>query len=229
MRYPFIQHKYRNFSVEGCKTVIRYIMYGYRGRGESMPDETTPKDDTREIVIIPVDKNHKPVLLTDLKIEQVDSHFRTVRELRGLRWNLQPGTYKVKVMSPSLKMQTFTLRVTPDEEVYQLVVEEIKGKGRSSPRVRVSIPVSYRNDMGDWVSTESLNLSETGICMIRRSKNLASESIYVRLFLPTSTVPLECPARICWSKEDEPKMGLELYLTPNMKASLNNWLSKQGI
>jgi len=191
-----------------------------------MPEDTADKDGAKEIVIIPVDKNHKPVLLTDLKIEQVDTHFRTVRELRGLRWNLQPGTYKVKVMSPSLKMQTFTLRVTPDEEVYQLVVEEIQGKERANPRIPVTIPVSYRNDQGDWVSTESINLSDAGICLIRRSKTLKSESIYVRLYVPVSSVPLECPARICWSKEDEPKMGLELYLTPNMKASLNNWLKK---
>jgi len=118
--------------------------------------------------------------------------------------------------------------VTPGEEVYQLVVEDIKGKERGTQRVPVSIPVSYRNDEGDWVSSESINLSAAGVCLIRRSKTLKSDSIYVRLYVPVSSVPLECPARICWSKEDEPKMGLELYLTPNMKASLNNWLSKCG-
>jgi len=193
-----------------------------------MSDDVNTKGDTREIVIIPVDKNHKPVLHTDLKIEQVDNHFRRVRELRGLRWNLKPGNYKVKVMLPTLKMKTFTLRVTPEEEVYQILVEETAGKERVARRVPVTIPVSYRNDQGDWVATESINLSDAGLCLIRRTKTLKSESIYVRLYVPVSSVPLECPARVCWSKEDTPTMGLELYLTPNMKASLNNWLSKNS-
>jgi hypothetical protein len=193
-----------------------------------MSDDVNTKGDTREIVIIPVDKNHKPVLHTDLKIEHVDDHFRQVHELKGLRWNLKPGTYKVKVMMPSLKMKTFTLRITPDEEVYQLLVEEPAGKERAVRRWPVTIPVSYRNDQGDWVASESINISDAGLCLIRRTKTLKSESIYVRLYVPVSSVPLECPARIAWSKEDEPTMGLELYLTPNMKASLNNWLSKNN-
>jgi PilZ domain len=205
---------------------LEYNQYKIWGGG-SMPDEIN-KDDVREIVVIPVDKNHKPVLYTDLKIEQVDDHFRRVKELRGLRWNLKPGTYKIKVMMPSLKMKTFTLHITPEEEVYQLLVEETAGKERATKRVPVSIPVSYRNDQGDWIASESLNLSDAGLCLIRRTKNLKAESIYVRLYLPLSSVPLECPARVAWSKEEEPTMGLELYLTPNMKSSLNNWLSKQG-
>lgn len=193
-----------------------------------MSEDAKSSDETREIVIIPVDGNNRPVLLTDLKIEQVDNHFRTVRELRGLKWNLQPGTYKVKVMLPSLRMKTFTLQITPEEEVYQLVVEEFTGKERQSQRVPVSIPVSYRNDDGTWVSSESINISAAGLCLIRRSKNINAESVQVRLYVPVSSVPLECPARVCWTKEDESKMGLELYLSPNMKASLNNWLSKCG-
>jgi len=185
------------------------------------------KERARQVIIIPVDTNDKTLLHTDLKIEQVDSHFRRVQEVRGLEWKLTPGTYKVKIQLPNLQMKIFTLRVTPNETVYKLTLGEPKpNKDRTASRIPVSLPVSYRGDNGNWVSTQSINISSAGLCIVRKNTSDASDNLYVRLFLPISSVPLECPARICWTKEQEAKMGLELYLTPNMKASLSNWLSK---
>jgi hypothetical protein len=189
------------------------------------------KDDregsAREIIIIPVDANDKALLHSDIKIEEVDAHFRRVQEVRGLEWKLAPGTYKVKIMLPSLHMKTFTLRVTPEETVYRLTLgEATTGKVRGSSRIPVSLPVSYRGDNGNWVSTQSINISTAGLCLVRKSSSDKSDNLYIRLFLPISSIPLECPARICWTKDQEAQMGLELFLTPNMKASLGNWLSK---
>jgi hypothetical protein len=187
------------------------------------------KGTAREIFIIPVDANDKAVLHTDIKIEEVDAHFRRVREVRGLEWKLTPGIYKVKIMLPSLHMKTFTLRVTAGETVYRLMLgEATTGKVRSSSRIPVSLPVSYRGDNGNWISTQSINISTAGLCLVRKSSTVKSDNLYVRLFLPISSVPLECPARICWMKEQDEQMGLELFLTPNMRASLGNWLSKYG-
>lgn len=189
--------------------------------------EGDSKPNAREVIIIPVDTNDKTVLHTDIKVEEVDSHFRRVQEVRGLEWKLPPGTYKVKIQLPSLQMKTFTLRVTPDETVYKLTLGDAKSsKSRTSSRIPVSLPVSYRGDNGNWISTQSINVSTAGLCLVRKSASRSSENLYVRLFLPISSVPLECPARVCWTKEQDSQMGLELYLTPNMKASLSNWLSK---
>lgn len=232
------------------------------------------EEGVQEVVVIPIDEHDRVVLFSEIKIEKVDLHFRSVRDPQGIAYHLAPGEYRVKVLLPSLQMKIATLEVKQDihfykirieydtrfqtrpgpepvvpaepvrhtEPVYQpepahsfmeksqpVAVDNTAPESQDSEESRVetrfdsSFPVSYRTDGGKWISTKAVNVSTTGLCLANTHGKIAGENVYVRLFVPISSIPLECPARVCWS--EDPETGLQLFLTTNMKSSLSNWLA----
>jgi len=215
----------------------------------------------QEIVVIPVDEHDRVVLFSEIKIEKIDLHFRSIRDAQGIGYHLVPGDYRIKVLLPSLQMKIATLVVKPDIHFYKIRIEydsrfhsrpamepvlpaepdkppveaarpaekynsapdPLPGQNRIETRIGSSFPVSYRTDGGKWISSKAVNVSTTGLCLANTHGKIAGENVYVRLFVPISSIPLECPARVCWSKD--PETGLQLFLTTNMKSSLSNWLA----
>lgn len=217
------------------------------------------QNQSREIVLVPVDENGRVLLFSDVKIERVDHDYRTIRDPEGLTWKLQPGNYTVKVFLRDLQMKSVPLTVTPDVSHYRLPVptqidpaanpqaptvppapEPIQTKKQvssarkknSAPDLRkrfpASFPVSYRLDSGKWVKAKALNVSASGICVENFAHVTEDDNLYVKLHVPIATIPIECPARVVWVMSEgarTPCMGLQLFLTPNMRESLDRWLS----
>ena len=109
-------------------------------------------------------------------------------------------------------------------------VEEQNKVSDSNERKRfpITFPVSYRTDSGKWVKAKALNVSANGICVENLDRVTEDDNLYVRLHVPVATIPIECPARVVWVKAKNsrtPCMGLQLFLTSNMKDSLDRWLS----
>ena len=219
------------------------------------------QDRGQEIVLVPVDENGRVLLFSDLKIENVDRDYRTIRDPEGLSWQLQPGNYTVKVFLRDLQMKSVPFTVTPEVSRYKLSVPtkpapqtdfEIaevpvppppappRPEQKTSPRAKslsdsdvrkrfpISFPVSYRVDSGKWVQAKALNISASGVCVENLAHVTEDDNLYVRLHVPIATIPIECPARVVWvmSKDSQtPCMGLQLFLTANMRDSLDKWLS----
>jgi hypothetical protein len=110
------------------------------------------------------------------------------------------------------------------------VVEEQEKVSDSDERKRfpVTFPVSYRTDSGNWVKAKALNVSANGVCVENLARVTEEDNLYVKLHVPVATIPIECPARVVWVKSKSsrtPCMGLQLFLTSNMRDSLDRWLS----
>jgi hypothetical protein len=106
--------------------------------------------------------------------------------------------------------------------------KRLEDQSAIEPRHNTSIPVSYRVGAGQWLNSKSVNLSTTGVCIESMGQVGSEDTLYVRLHVPVSSVPIECPARVVWVKIKDvprPRMGLQLYLTDNMRTSINNWLT----
>jgi PilZ domain len=243
-----------------------------------MPENPDPQD----IILVPVDENGRVLLFTDLKIENIDRDYRTIRDPNGLTWKIIPGDYTVKVFLRNLEMKTVPLKVergvtryrlpvqttteTPDTEqsipevnsfqfqpkvspqppkpspaaevIHSLAPAEkarhssqerrVAKDSGSSKRFLASFPVSYRTDSGKWVQAKAVNVSASGLCVENIGRITENDNLYVRLHVPVATIPIECPARVVWvTSEDKstPCMGLQLFLTANMRESLDRWLS----
>jgi len=238
-------------------------------------------DDPQEIILVPVDENGRVLLFTDLKIEQIDPDYRTIRDPNGLTWKIIPGDYTVKIFLRSLEMKSVPLKVEPGISRYRLAVPtemEAPEGGENAPsqppanethsfavqppkkyvappevihdphilkkgddsdrrgkkdsgaakRFPASFPVSYRTDSGKWIQAKALNVSGSVVCVENIGKISLDDNLYVRLHVPIATIPIECPARVVWvtSKDTSaPCMGLQLFLTANMRESLDRWLS----
>jgi PilZ domain-containing protein len=242
-----------------------------------MVDNQDP--DPQEIILVPVDEDGRVLLFTDLKIEQIDPEYRTIRDPNGLTWKIIPGDYTVKIFLRNLQMKSVPLHVEPGVSNYRLNVptdpefarpaaspasppqpessfsfetpkkqvlsrevippapiqarqsgSERRGTVENTPAKRypISFPVSYRTDAGKWIQAKALNISGTGICVENIGRISEDANLYVRLHVPVATIPIECPARVVWvtSKDNsQPCMGLQLFLTANMRESLDRWLS----
>jgi PilZ domain len=73
-----------------------------------------------------------------------------------------------------------------------------------------------------------LNLSPTGVCVENPASVTEEDNLYVKLHVPVAPIPIECPARVVWVKSTsarKPCMGLQLFLTGNMRDSIDRWLS----
>jgi hypothetical protein len=210
---------------------------------------------TQEITLVPVDEKGRALLFCDIKIEQIDRDYRTVREPEGLKWRLQPGNYTVKVFLRNLEMKTVSLTVRAGVSDYRLQVPTSpspvtfeyggqtsavsprpaetgkKSERGSDPDLRkrfpISFPVSYKTDTGQWTKSKALNVSASGLCVENLSNVTENDNLYVKLHVPVATIPIECPARVVWVISNATKkcMGLQLFLTSNMRESLDRWLS----
>jgi hypothetical protein len=184
----------------------------------------------QQILIRPIDSEGRTVLGAEMRIENVDQNFRTVRDWKGLSYKLRPGEYRARILLPDLHAKSVNFRVKAGLLIYNLRVQEKLEGTRRERRFAYSIPVDYRTEEGFWVSSQTVNISETGVCLLKRPLRIQNNEITVRLFVPLESAPLECPARIRWSKDEEsdlPKMGVELFLTTTMKHHLADWLHHQ--
>jgi hypothetical protein len=183
----------------------------------------------QDIFLRPVDAGGRTVLSAEIKIEGVDPNFRTVRDWRGIPFRLRPGNYQVKVLLPNLQTKTLPLAVTGDVYNYTLILEDKPTPSRREPRIPLTIPVDYRTSEGSWISTQTVNLSGRGICLIKKPSRITDRNTYVRLFVPPPFGPLECQARVRWEKEGVvPYMGMELLLNSSAKMRLTDWLQQSS-
>jgi hypothetical protein len=180
-----------------------------------------------DVLIRPVDSRNKTILFSEIKIENVDPNFRLVRDEAGLACRLAPGNYQAKLILPDMSVRSFPLKIVEDSLVYTLPVDQESGSSRHEPRFHMSVPVVYRTTDGRWISTNSTDISSTGICLIKGPRKITDKELYLRLFVPISKVPVECYAKVRWMKEEsapDSRMGLQLLLPENTKTTLGKWL-----
>jgi PilZ domain len=181
----------------------------------------------QQILLRPIDSEGRTVLGAEIRIEGIDQNFRTVRDWKGISYKLRPGEYRLRVLLPDLQATSMLLHVASGVYNYNLRVMEKREGTRRERRFMYTVPVDYRTEEGFWISSQTVNISATGVCLLKRPLKTENSEITVRLFVPIEESPLECPARIRWSRDEEsdlPKMGVELFLTTTMKNHLAEWL-----
>ena len=185
----------------------------------------------QDVTIKPIDAQGRTVVGTEVKIENVSPNFRPVRDWKGLSFKLKPGEYKIKLLLPGFRVKETTLRIAGGVYNYPIAVEEkTDDTTRKERRLPVTIPADYRTAEGYWISTQTINVSSNGICLVKRPWKFEDSDITVRLFVPVLNLPIECPARVRWSKDvgiDQSQMGVELFLTSTLRTSLANWLAQK--
>ncbi len=185
----------------------------------------------QDIIIRPVDSRDEAILFAEVKIEDLDMNFRPVRDDKGVTYKLRPGDYRIKVVLPNLRVKTFPLKITEDVHVYTLLVEGRHRETRRESRIQLAVPAAYQTGDGKWVSTQTTNISGTGLCLIKKQWNLDDENMLVRLFVPISGEPMECPASVRWVRDEggpSSEIGLELRLSAQSKSALKKWLSENS-
>ena len=184
----------------------------------------------QDIVIRPVDADNNTILFSELKIENVDLNFRPVRDERGLMCRVRPGDYQVQVILPNLSIKTLPIRITPDLEIYTLTIMDRHAQSRKEARIELNVPVDYQTSEGAWIPTETVNISTTGVCVVKRQWSMDDENMQLRIYVPVNGTPIECSARVRWVKEDGSSsvMGLEMSLTYAVRSELNKWLVQNG-
>ncbi len=184
----------------------------------------------QEVVIRPVDAENKTILFSEIKIENVDLNFRPVRDDKGLICKVRPGDYQVQVILPNLSITTLPLKVSSDMQVYTLTIADRHDQSRREPRIELNVPIDYQTVEGAWVSSQTVNISTTGVCLVKRKWTMDDEEMQLRIYVPIATAPLECPARVRWVKEDGTSsvIGLEMFLDQNVKSELSKWLVAGG-
>jgi hypothetical protein len=207
-----------------------------------------------QVTVIPVDGNGRVLLFSDVKIEGHGPSYRTLYDSNGLSWKLTPGEYRLKVFLRNLQIKTVPVQVVPGVSIYKPVIQtgdegaqkaetQIPQQTIPAPKMKVQFPapyqsrnyrypvkfpVAYRIHNGNWITTKSINFSNGGICIENAGSVQEGENLYLRLHVPVASVPMECPARVVWLRHKDvmrPCMGMQLFLTNNMKVSLENWLS----
>jgi hypothetical protein len=136
--------------------------------------------------------------------------------------SLKSGPVRVERIKESAR--TAPPKTEPPKLEERKTEKQRYNQSRKDKRYDVSIPVSFRTPDGNWLSTSCINLSTSGLCVII-CEDPPNSDLYVRLFVPTYTAPLECPGSVCWVKLGRvPKIGVKLYLSDQMKSSLDSWL-----
>ncbi|MGQ0733715.1 MAG: PilZ domain-containing protein [Acidobacteriota bacterium] len=94
---------------------------------------------------------------------------------------------------------------------------------RSSPRVVVGMPVSYR--YGQTIAAAlTLNLSRGGVSIRTTSPLPADSEARLRFRLPGSSKDIEAEAKVCWSSARE-GMGLQFQrVDPDDQAAINDFV-----
>ncbi len=157
-------------------------------------------------------------------------NFRPVRDERGLMCRVRPGDYQVQIILPNLSVKTLPLKITSDMQIYTLTIPDRHTQSRREARIELNVPVDYQTTDGVWVPTETVNISTTGVCLVKREWSMDDEKMHLRIYLPVAAAPLECPARVRWVKEDgsSSQIGMEMYLTQTLKRELSKWLVQNG-
>lgn len=185
----------------------------------------------KEVLLRPVDSKDRTVVSSEIKIESIDQNFQPVRDEKGVPCKLRPGKYQITIVLPDMKVRTIPIEITEDVHVYSLPVEDSEN-ARRDPRIQMSVPVAYQTHEGKWFSTKSINLSSSGLCLIREPHSVNQEKVFLRLLVPIREEPVECYAKVRWINDDEktlPQMGLELIVDDQTKDSLNEWLKLTSI
>ncbi|PWT87755.1 MAG: hypothetical protein C5B54_11770 [Acidobacteria bacterium] len=179
-----------------------------------------------EVMIRPVDKKNKTILFSEIRIENFDMNFRPVRDEKGVACRLRPGDYTIRIVLPDLSVKTVPLKVSEDTLVYSLPIFEDETSTRKEPRIQMAIPISYQSKDGQWITTKSINISSSGVCLIKTPNKETEKKIHVRLVVPHTHSPVECEAEVKWEKDDadSSQMGLQMDLPQQMKTTLNKWL-----
>ena len=185
------------------------------------------RDLVAEVYLRPVNTFNRTVLRSEIKVEHVDANFKIVGKDRGIPYRLAPGRYTVKVILPDLQVRSIPIQILEEQTDCPIPLEIEATSTRSEPRYRMSVPVLYRTSEGQWVSTNSMNMSASGVCIVKGIRQVEEKDLKLRLFVPLAKGPLECSATVQWIHNERTKdstMGLKLILPENTRASLEKWL-----
>jgi hypothetical protein len=185
------------------------------------------RDLIEEVYLRPVNSFNRTVLRSEIRLEHVDANFRIVGKDRGIPYKLAPGRYTVKVILPDLQVRTIPIQIVEDQTDCAIPLDIEATSTRSEPRYRMSVPVLYRTNEGQWVSTSSMNMSASGVCLVKGIRQVDEQNLKLRLFVPLAKGPLECSATVQWIRNERTKdstMGLKLVLPDSTRASLEKWL-----
>jgi hypothetical protein len=185
------------------------------------------RDLVEEVYLRPVNSFNRTVLRSEMKVEHVDANFKIVGKDRGIPYKLAPGRYTVKVILPDLQVRTVPIQILEDQTDCAIPLDIEATSTRSEPRYRMSVPVLYRGNEGQWVSTSSMNMSASGVCLVKGIRQVDEKDLKLRLFVPLAKGPLECAATVQWIRNERAKdatMGLKLLLPETTRASLEKWL-----
>lgn len=185
------------------------------------------RDLIEEVYLRPVNSFNRTVLRSEIRVEHVDANFRIVGKDRGIPYKLAAGRYTVKVILPDLQVHTIPIQIVEDQTDCPIPLDIEATSTRSEPRYRMSVPVLYRTNEGQWVSTSSMNMSASGVCLVKGIRQVDEKDLKLRLFVPLAKGPLECSATVQWIRNERTKdatMGLRLSLPDSMRASLEKWL-----
>ena len=180
-----------------------------------------------EIYLRPVNSLNRTVPRCEIKVERVDNNFRVVRGDRGIAYRLAPGNYLVRVILPDLKVRTLPLHVEVNVTDYPLQLDLEAASTRREPRYRMSVPIVFRTNDGQWISTSTTNMSRSGLCLVKGIRKIDDKELFVRLFVPVKKGPLECQAEVRWIRDERSstsRMGLKLRLPEDTHAPLEQWL-----
>jgi hypothetical protein len=184
-----------------------------------------------EVYVRPVNRLNRTVLRTEIKVDRVDTNFRVVRDERGLLYRLAPGSYTAHVILPDLRVRALPLRIEANVHEYTLSLDIEAASTRREPRYRMSVPVVYRTNDGQWISTSTTNMSSSGLCLVKGIKRMIDKELFVRLFVPVQKGPLECNAQVRWIRDEKSagsRMGLKLLLKDEVRAPLESWLERSS-
>ncbi len=185
------------------------------------------RDLHEEVYLRPVNTFNRTLLRSEIKVEHVDANFKIVGKDRGIPYRLAPGRYTVKVILPDLQVRSVGIQVVEDQTDCPIPLDIEATSTRCEPRYRMSVPVLYRTPEGQWVSTSSMNMSASGVCLVKGIRQVGDKDLMLRLFVPIAKGPLECPAKVQWLRNERTKdatMGLKLLLPETTRASLEKWL-----
>jgi hypothetical protein len=177
-------------------------------------------------LIIKLDFDRRQVQSVHLLIPELEINqpLARISKLPGLPAGEYSGTIVTRLTDGSEIQRNITLEIFADREtVFELQLippSDIRRERRIDLRLRVD----YRNQNGQWITTESVNLSSSGLCVILGELSTDHKNVTVRLFSPDGA-PVECSAKVRWRKASK-KMGLELVLPEEAQNQLKTLLTR---
>jgi DNA-binding response OmpR family regulator len=94
-------------------------------------------------------------------------------------------------------------------------------------RCPVTIPVAVRDQEGQEIQCETINISESGLAIRISTPMKAGTEVTVRFSLPENQTRFVVPSKICWS-DPTGRTGLQFLSLPvPQKTELQGWLSRR--